>query len=298
MLCLAPTEVLIVGDLSAQTQRMLDFITINNSSHKGRSHEERIPYSEIHGKSAAIVTKALSEIMPTSTDEDESGDGVDTRLSAEILELPELIIAGLAGCIKYLEQLKLQRIIQLGRIRCFEVNSRMNLTPNTLRQLEILQNSVDGASKGSLFALMNGTSTAFGARLMREWITNPLRQITKIRERQEAVQALLDAWKSPNQKGSNLYYSLIGALSQVPDVERGLMRIFHKTATPKEFVSVLEAILQTGRKLETLGIGRGSSDSKGGSNLLSLLLSQASSDELLQTTMVRLCAFATWGCLH
>eukprot|EP00958_Prasinococcus_capsulatus_P014757 scaffold1554_cov401-Prasinococcus_capsulatus_cf.AAC.33 len=286
LLCLAPTEVILVGELSPQTQRMLDFFTMSNSAHRGKAHVERVPYSSVHGQSVAIVTQTMAELSSKS---DSSSDHDSTNSINEILQLPDLVISGLAACIRYLEQFKLQSIVQLGRIRSFENTTRMTLTPNTLRQLEILQNSVDNSTKGSLFQLMNATSTAFGARLMREWITSPLRDVTSIQERQDAVTAILKAWESADGKADNLYQTLIRALSQVPDVEKGLMRIFHKTATPNEFVTVLEAILKTGRQLAVLGTSEGGKDVRD-APLLSLLLSHASSSELLQTVMTELCA--------
>lgn len=50
-----------------------------------------------------------------------------------------------------------------------------------------------GSSQGSLFHLVDRTSTGFGSRLLRHWISHPLTQIHMIQRRQAAVAELVDA---------------------------------------------------------------------------------------------------------
>lgn len=50
----------------------------------------------------------------------------------------------------------------------------MVLSATTLKNLEILQNNANGQVKGSLLWLLDHTSTAFGARLMKQWVCHPL----------------------------------------------------------------------------------------------------------------------------
>jgi hypothetical protein len=63
------------------------------------------------------------------------------------------------------------QVLRLGAtFRPFAAVQEMCLSPNALRQLEILRNSADGTEKGSLLWLMDQTSTPFGGRLLRHWV--------------------------------------------------------------------------------------------------------------------------------
>ena len=60
-----------------------------------------------------------------------------------------------------------------------------------LRNLEILQNSHDGGTNGSLISHLDRTRTNFGRRLFRKWLTCPLTDTTAIESRLDAVEVLL-----------------------------------------------------------------------------------------------------------
>ena len=50
----------------------------------------------------------------------------------------------------------------------------MQLCGRTLDNLEVFVNSVDGKVVGSLYWLLNQTVTAFGGRLLKHWLGQPL----------------------------------------------------------------------------------------------------------------------------
>lgn len=52
--------------------------------------------------------------------------------------------------------------------------SHMVLDGVSLSNLEVLRNSSDGSEKGSLWAFVNRCSTAFGRRLLKDWVLKPL----------------------------------------------------------------------------------------------------------------------------
>lgn len=52
--------------------------------------------------------------------------------------------------------------------------SHMVLDGVSLSNLEVLRNSCDGGEKGSLWAFINRCGTAFGRRLLRDWVLKPL----------------------------------------------------------------------------------------------------------------------------
>jgi len=59
--------------------------------------------------------------------------------------------------------------------------------------LEVLRNSDDGGVKGSLLWLLDHTKTAMGKRLLKGWVSHPLRSVPLIQDRLDAVQELSEA---------------------------------------------------------------------------------------------------------
>lgn len=54
------------------------------------------------------------------------------------------------------------------------MQSHMVLDGVSLSNLEVLRNSCDGGEKGSLWSFVNRCSTAFGKRLLKDWVLKPL----------------------------------------------------------------------------------------------------------------------------
>ncbi|GAB4814961.1 hypothetical protein N2152v2_002007 [Parachlorella kessleri] len=155
-----------------------------------------------------------------------------------VLGLPPLVLRALAHALDYLRPLGVEGVLRLGAaFRELGVAQELALSPNTLRQLEVLSNTDDGSERGSLLWLLDHTLTAGGGRLMRRWATRPLRDRAGIKARLDAVQELLE------QGDSHPVLSRIpAALTKLPDLERSLTRAFHGTTSPSEFVTMLRAL--------------------------------------------------------
>ncbi|KAL3517379.1 hypothetical protein ACH5RR_019968 [Cinchona calisaya] len=95
----------------------------------------------------------------------------------------------------------------------------MVLDAAAFENLEIFENSRNGGALGTLYAQLNHCVTAFGKRLLKEWLARPLCHVESIHERQDAVTGL---------KGVNQPFVLEfrKELSRLPDIERLLARIF------------------------------------------------------------------------
>jgi DNA mismatch repair protein MutS len=84
---------------------------------------------------------------------------------------------------------RLGHIVRLQRLRPADC---MTLDETAVRTLELLEAS-DGSTRNSLFGVMDATVTPLGARLLRQWLLQPLLDSGAIRARQDAVAALMDA---------------------------------------------------------------------------------------------------------
>lgn len=95
----------------------------------------------------------------------------------------------------------------------------------TRRNLEIDRSISGEADQATLVAVLDRTVTPMGARLLRHWLTRPLRDVAAIERRQQAVASLLEGQRQGVFRG---------LLEGVADVERILTRVGLGSATPRD----------------------------------------------------------------
>ncbi|CAM9678906.1 unnamed protein product [Choristocarpus tenellus] len=88
----------------------------------------------------------------------------------------------------------------------------------SLSNLEILRSNSDGGEKGSLWGFVNRCNTAFGRRLLKDWICKPLLQPVYINTRLDVVEELVTDLSPEADAARNL-------LKKLPDLERLLSRV-------------------------------------------------------------------------
>jgi len=142
----------------------------------------------------------------------------------------EISAASAAFC--YLEETQNKKLSHIKIIYKKISSDRMRVDNNTLRNLEIL-NSIHPGGK-SLFDILDHTLTRGGKRLLRDWITMPLKNIITIQNRIEAVSFL----KKSNAEIGRL-------LEQIYDLERFCARISYGSASPRDLVALAKSIEAT-----------------------------------------------------
>lgn len=234
-----PSDLLLMdGGMSPGTQRMLDTYCIRQGQHVRVRRVNRSKYA-LGGASTAI-TSYLSD-MPVDS----------------ILDLNDLVLQAMAHTLDYLDTFGLSQLIQSEKqIRAFSDVDEMLVSSNALQQLEILRNSDDGTEYGSLIWLLDQTKTAFGGRMMRTWVTTPLKRVSTILSRLDAVEEIVGSI----DHSSSIVSNVISCLRRFnTDLERSLGRIIHGTILPMELSTFLDAFKDIGIQLgiekdETAGI--------------------------------------------
>ncbi|KIH90236.1 DNA mismatch repair protein MSH6 [Sporothrix brasiliensis 5110] len=153
----------------------------------------------------------------------------------EMREKPFLMSA-FGALVNYLRGLKLERnLLSQSNFEWYNPihrNGTLILDGQTLINLEIFANTVNGGPEGTLFNLLNRCITPFGKRLFRKWVCHPLCNIQKINERLDAVD-MLNADRTLRDQFS-------AEMSKMPDLERLGSRIHAGAVRPEDFVRVLE----------------------------------------------------------
>lgn len=143
-------------------------------------------------------------------------------------------IMAAGAIIDYLENTQKQGIPEFDIITPYAVNNYMSLDINTRRNLELTQTVRDSNYKGSLLWALNRTSTSMGARLLRKWILQPLKDPANIKLRQSGIEELL--------KDSKVRLELSSLLEKTYDIERLASRISNNTANARDFVALKDSL--------------------------------------------------------
>ena len=101
-------------------------------------------------------------------------------------------LAAGAAALAYVRATQGDRLGHLVRLQRLRPDDCMTLDETAVRTLELLEAS-DGSSRNSLFGVLDETVTPMGARLLRQWVLQPLLGTAAIGARHDAVAALVEA---------------------------------------------------------------------------------------------------------
>ena len=145
----------------------------------------------------------------------------------------ENLTAGImaAGAVlNYLQETQKANLSHLNHVSLYNPSDYMALDFSTKRNLEIIFSMQGGSREGSLIEIMDRTVTPMGGRLLKRWISAPLRKLDPIIKRQESVADLL--------KNKSLRKNLLKELNEISDLERLISRICTGRANPREVVAI------------------------------------------------------------
>lgn len=134
----------------------------------------------------------------------------------------------------YLQRTQLKAIAQFTTIHCYDPNSFLLLDHATQSNLELVCNGSTGATKNTLFELLDGAVTSMGSRTIKKWIMRPLVNQTAIEERQQVVQTLLN--------NVILLQQLEQKMQEVSDIERVIGRIALGRASIRDYIHLKQVL--------------------------------------------------------
>ncbi|CCU74885.1 DNA mismatch repair protein Msh3/DNA mismatch repair protein msh3 [Blumeria hordei DH14] len=236
LLHLPPSEILIVGNLTKTTEKIIN----NLSGSSNNTIGEQIRVERIDNGQASVA-EAISHISQfygkLNSQTSESVEG-NQNFQDKILLLPEKVKICLSAMISHLSEYGLDHVFDLTKnFEPFSVRSHMLLNGNTLASLEIFHNQTEHTEKGSLFWVLDKTQTRFGRRMLRKWVGRPLLDQTQLEERLNAVEELKNSHQT--LKVDKIYSLLRNTKT---DLERNLIRIYYGKCTRPELLVVLQAL--------------------------------------------------------
>ncbi|MEW8307584.1 MAG: DNA mismatch repair protein MutS [Candidatus Thiodiazotropha endolucinida] len=138
-----------------------------------------------------------------------------------------------AGCLlQYVEETQFGALPHIRGMRVEHRDQSVIIDAATRRNLELVH-SLSNQPQHTLAGIMDRTVTAMGSRMLRRWISQPLRHREAVAERHATIEALL---------ASRLYHELREILQGIGDIERILARVALKSARPRDLATLRDAI--------------------------------------------------------
>ena len=140
-----------------------------------------------------------------------------------------------AALLRYVEENLRSLPANLRAISIYSSGKTLLMDPATLRSLEVMRTN-SGAREGSLLAILDGTATAPGARLLEQYLASPTLDLREILRRQACVGELLEAPGTAGELHENF--------KCVRDLPRVLSRLQNKLKRPRELGAIRDTLRQ------------------------------------------------------
>ncbi len=136
---------------------------------------------------------------------------------------------GAAGCLlQYVEETQFGSLPHIRGLRVEQRDDSIIIDAATRRNLELVH-SLSDQPQHTLAGILDRTLTPMGSRMLRRWISQPLRDRTRVTQRHATVQSLLE---------SDLFQPIQELLKGIGDVERILARVALKSARPRDLATL------------------------------------------------------------
>lgn len=151
-------------------------------------------------------------------------------------------LSAAGSILNYIVHTQKQELLYIKDIKTEKDLNSLQLDSIAIKNLELLKNS-EGNSDRTLFSTLNNTSTAMGARLLKNWISHPSLNYEEIEERYNNLEKIINLG---NQK------DIEEKLFSIPDIERILNRISLRNARPRDLAALKQTLINIPEIIEEL----------------------------------------------
>jgi DNA mismatch repair protein MutS len=145
-----------------------------------------------------------------------------------------LILSSIGGLLEYLNRTQKKLFPKLKGIKFYNLDDYLFMDSSCIRNLELIENLYDRTQKNTLLDVIDKTQTPQGARLLRNWLLKPLKDVKEINNRLLIVEIFFND-DTNRQK-------LREKLRSISDIERITNRITSKNVTPKDLLALKESL--------------------------------------------------------
>ena len=181
--------------------------------------------------------RGVSRRAPWDFDRDSALKGLCQQFATQDLKgfgCENLTLAiGAAGCLlTYAKETQRTALPHLRSLRHERLDDTVILDGASRRNLE-LDINLSGGRDNTLQSVFDRCQTSMGSRLLSRWLNRPLRDLTTLEARQDAISCLLDSYR---------FEQLQPLLKDIGDIERILARIGLRNARPRDLARLRDAL--------------------------------------------------------
>ncbi len=146
-------------------------------------------------------------------------------------EMPESIIAS-GVALHYLKETAHDKVKHINQLSRLDEDRYMWLDRFTMRNLELLYSPHHNAK--TLFDIIDDSSTPMGSRMLKRWLTFPLKELQPILDRQQLTEYFIS--------NSEFHQKIVQELKKAGDVERLISRVAVARVNPRELLQLKHAL--------------------------------------------------------
>lgn len=141
----------------------------------------------------------------------------------------------LAAILGYLTETQFNKLQHLKTFNLQKSDEYIALDSSTINNLEIFETIRENKKQGSLLTAIDLTVSPMGSRLLRNWLTHPLKNREKIELRHDSVDYLLN--------NRELRFFIRNELNQVFDLERIIARLTIEEPLPALVINLKQSLI-------------------------------------------------------
>ncbi len=143
-------------------------------------------------------------------------------------------VSAAGALFSYIVETQKSDLSHITKITPYHIHEYLVIDEATKRNLELISNALDHGRKGTLLDLLDLTVTPMGGRLLKKWILYPLKNLEKINQRLDCVEALV--------RDGVVRGEIRSTLRRVYDLERLVGRAVMGTANPRDLVALRQSL--------------------------------------------------------
>ncbi|MCR5271686.1 MAG: DNA mismatch repair protein MutS [Lachnospiraceae bacterium] len=135
---------------------------------------------------------------------------------------------------KYLYETQKSNLSQMTSIHPYSTGKYMIIDSSTRRNLELVETMREKQKRGSLLWVIDKTKTAMGARMLRTFVEQPLKEKDEIEDRLDAIETINSDVITRDE--------IREYLSSVYDLERLMTRVSYQSANPRDLIAFRDSV--------------------------------------------------------
>ena len=196
------------------------------------------PSEIIYNENAALSQDFLRNLVELNNITLTVSENISTDDHLKVINEKEIIselkdlknYKAISMLLRYIYNYRSENLTHIKNAYYFEIDKYLNIDSHTIINLEIHKNISTGSKKGSLYSILNKTSTSMGSRLLHSFLERPLMDKKEIIKRQEIVNSFYDS--------RSLQNSISNLLKEIYDLERLIGKLSFGRANARDLVSL------------------------------------------------------------